>query len=61
VADESTKLLDRKGNEAYNGETPHPIQVIVELGLLITALSGFGRRGARNAEQARNHGSKIKF
>jgi hypothetical protein len=51
VTAESTKFGDRKGNEAYVGATSHPLLVLVKLGLLSAALSGFGRRGAGNAEQ----------
>jgi hypothetical protein len=51
VAAESIKFRDRKGNEADVGATPRPLPIHLELGLLSTASSDFGRRGARNAKQ----------
>jgi hypothetical protein len=61
VAAESTKFRDCKGNKTDIGATPHPLRVLLELGLLNTASSDFGRRGARNAKQTVNHGIKSKF
>jgi hypothetical protein len=62
VAAESTKFRDCKEDEADVGATPNPLRVkLLELGLLNTAKSDFGRRGARNAEQTGNHGMKGKF
>jgi hypothetical protein len=37
VAAESTKFHDCKGSEVDVGATPHPLQILLELGLLNTA------------------------
>jgi hypothetical protein len=37
VAAESTKFRDCKGNETDVGANPHPLRVLLELGLLSTA------------------------
>jgi hypothetical protein len=42
VAAESMKFRDCKGNETDVGATPHPLRVLLELGLLSTAESDFG-------------------
>jgi hypothetical protein len=42
VAAESTKFREYKGNETDVGATPHPLQVLLELGLLIMAERDFG-------------------
>jgi hypothetical protein len=61
MAAESIKFHSRKGNEADVMASPHPLRVLLELGLLSTAYSDLRRRGARNAEQAINHGINSKY
>jgi hypothetical protein len=61
VAAERTKFRAYKGNEVDVMATPHPLRVLLELGLLSTAESDFGRRGARNAEQAEITASRASF
>jgi hypothetical protein len=39
VAAESTKSRDCKGSEADVGPTPHPLRVLLELGLVIRTLA----------------------
>jgi hypothetical protein len=61
VAAESTNLCDRKGNEADVGATPHFLRALLELCLLSTAQSGFGRREARSTEKTGNKGLNSEF
>jgi hypothetical protein len=61
VAAEGTEFLDRKGNDTDVGATPHPLRILLKLGLLSTAYSAFGRRGAIDAENTGNHGIKSKL
>jgi hypothetical protein len=44
-----------------DGATPQPLIELVELSLLSTAKSGFGKRGARNAKQTGNRGIESKI
>jgi hypothetical protein len=41
--------------------TPHPLRILLELGLVSAAESDVGRWGARNAEQIGYHGINSKF
>jgi NAD/NADP transhydrogenase alpha subunit len=56
-----TIFRDCKGNEMDVGATPHPLRVLLELGLISMVESDFGRRGARNTDQTGNYGIKGKF
>jgi hypothetical protein len=45
VAAESTKFRDHNGNEAGVGANPHPLRVLLELGLLTTAYNNRATSG----------------